>query len=215
MIDSFCLKLLKGFQACQDIVNLWESMDVVLSSKLFILSFAPYSLLPTPGDLFDMLLPMLSIYQEYVRNHHYCLQVSNKMPANQNVYVYTNTYTHFDEYFTLIASATVRYWQPAIHTKQLSQNWNFFPLFSNCQRKFAKCHLMPLILTSSGAAGSPAFPALCKRFGFQAFVEEICGEMSGLEIRSGFPIWLCFFLLRRHPTWNWVLQTIVKSTWVL
>ncbi len=23
-----------------------------------------------------MLLPMLSIYQEYVRNHHYCLQVS-------------------------------------------------------------------------------------------------------------------------------------------
>lgn len=28
-----------------------------------------------PGDLFDMLLPMLSIYQEYVRNHHYSLQV--------------------------------------------------------------------------------------------------------------------------------------------
>ncbi|XP_046610239.1 ras-specific guanine nucleotide-releasing factor 2-like [Neodiprion virginianus] len=27
------------------------------------------------GDLFNMLLPMLSIYQEYVRNHHYSLQV--------------------------------------------------------------------------------------------------------------------------------------------
>ncbi|XP_033120543.1 ras-specific guanine nucleotide-releasing factor 1-like isoform X1 [Anneissia japonica] len=27
------------------------------------------------GDLFDMLLPMLSIYNEYVRNHHYSLQV--------------------------------------------------------------------------------------------------------------------------------------------
>lgn len=27
------------------------------------------------GDLFDMLLPMLCIYQEYVRNHHYSLQV--------------------------------------------------------------------------------------------------------------------------------------------
>jgi len=27
------------------------------------------------GDLFDMLLPMLVIYQEYVRNHHYSLQV--------------------------------------------------------------------------------------------------------------------------------------------
>ena len=25
--------------------------------------------------MFDMLLPMLSIYQEYVRNHHYSLQV--------------------------------------------------------------------------------------------------------------------------------------------
>ena len=30
------------------------------------------------GDLFDMLLPMLSIYQEYVRNHHYSLQVGDK-----------------------------------------------------------------------------------------------------------------------------------------
>ena len=29
------------------------------------------------GDLFDMLLPMLNIYQEYVRNHHYSLQVNN------------------------------------------------------------------------------------------------------------------------------------------
>ncbi|KAK2577824.1 hypothetical protein KPH14_001093 [Odynerus spinipes] len=27
------------------------------------------------GDLFDILLPMLSIYQEYVRNHHYSFQV--------------------------------------------------------------------------------------------------------------------------------------------
>ncbi|XP_076162379.1 ras-specific guanine nucleotide-releasing factor 1 isoform X5 [Ptiloglossa arizonensis] len=27
------------------------------------------------GDLFDMLLPMLSIYQEFVRNHHFSLQV--------------------------------------------------------------------------------------------------------------------------------------------
>ncbi|CAH8637131.1 unnamed protein product [Schistosoma haematobium] len=27
------------------------------------------------GDLFDLLLPMLGIYQEYVRNHHYSLQV--------------------------------------------------------------------------------------------------------------------------------------------
>ena len=32
------------------------------------------------GDLFDMLLPMLGIYQEYVRNHHYSLQVSPMTP---------------------------------------------------------------------------------------------------------------------------------------
>ena len=31
------------------------------------------------GDLFDMLLPMLNIYQEYVRNHHYSLQVNNML----------------------------------------------------------------------------------------------------------------------------------------
>ncbi|XP_045616711.1 ras-specific guanine nucleotide-releasing factor 1 isoform X2 [Procambarus clarkii] len=34
------------------------------------------------GDLFDMLLPMLSIYQEYVRNHHYSLQVLAECKQN-------------------------------------------------------------------------------------------------------------------------------------
>jgi hypothetical protein len=27
------------------------------------------------GDIFDFLLPVLVIYQEYVRNHHYSLQI--------------------------------------------------------------------------------------------------------------------------------------------
>ncbi|XP_055644260.1 ras-specific guanine nucleotide-releasing factor 2-like isoform X2 [Toxorhynchites rutilus septentrionalis] len=36
------------------------------------------------GDLFDMLLPMLSIYQEYVRNHHYSLQVLTECKNNAN-----------------------------------------------------------------------------------------------------------------------------------
>lgn len=41
----------------------------------FFVSFF-FGILSRPaGDLFDMLLPMLSIYQEYVRNHHYSLQV--------------------------------------------------------------------------------------------------------------------------------------------
>lgn len=34
------------------------------------------------GDLFDMLLPMLSIYQEYVRNHHYSLQLLTECKQN-------------------------------------------------------------------------------------------------------------------------------------
>ena len=41
----------------------------ILSVKLFI------CLLVAVTDVFDMLLPMLGIYQEYVRNHHYSLQV--------------------------------------------------------------------------------------------------------------------------------------------
>ncbi|KAL0271645.1 UNVERIFIED_CONTAM: hypothetical protein PYX00_008672 [Menopon gallinae] len=35
------------------------------------------------GDLFNMLLPMLSIYQEYVRNHHYSLQVLTECKQSQ------------------------------------------------------------------------------------------------------------------------------------
>lgn len=41
------------------------------------------------GDLFDFLLPVLSIYQEYVRNHHYSLQIltelKSKSPEFQNL----------------------------------------------------------------------------------------------------------------------------------
>ena len=36
------------------------------------------------GDLFDMLLPMLNIYQEYVRNHHYSLQVLAECKHNSH-----------------------------------------------------------------------------------------------------------------------------------
>lgn len=39
-------------------------------------------IVPVTGDLFDMLLPMLSIYQEYVRNHHYSLQVLTECKSN-------------------------------------------------------------------------------------------------------------------------------------
>ncbi|XP_068212542.1 ras-specific guanine nucleotide-releasing factor 2-like [Palaemon carinicauda] len=42
------------------------------------------------GDLFDMLLPMLSIYQEYVRNHHYSLQVLAECKQNQHFGAFLN-----------------------------------------------------------------------------------------------------------------------------
>lgn len=53
---------------------LWSSLynwNNILSSGLHI------------GDLFDMLLPMLTIYQEYVRNHHYSLQVLTECKQSQ------------------------------------------------------------------------------------------------------------------------------------
>ena len=46
------------------------------------LSRHPLQSLNDSGDLFDMLLPMLSIYQEYVRNHHYSLQVLTECKQN-------------------------------------------------------------------------------------------------------------------------------------
>ena len=64
---------------------LWCPVTVicVVKSSSHIAAFAETTLLQKipiscifSGDLFDMLLPMLSIYQEYVRNHHYCLQVN-------------------------------------------------------------------------------------------------------------------------------------------
>ncbi|CAL4068246.1 unnamed protein product, partial [Meganyctiphanes norvegica] len=42
------------------------------------------------GDLFDMLLPMLSIYQEYVRNHHYSLQVLAECKQNPHFSAFLN-----------------------------------------------------------------------------------------------------------------------------
>lgn len=64
-----------------------------IDNKILQNLFSPYLTLPNvslflfhisklTGDLFDMLLPMLSIYQEYVRNHHYSLQVLTECKSN-------------------------------------------------------------------------------------------------------------------------------------
>lgn len=37
-----------------------------------------------PADLFDILLPMLNIYQEFVRNHQYSLQVLANCKQNRD-----------------------------------------------------------------------------------------------------------------------------------
>jgi hypothetical protein len=61
-------------------ISLWywnRKKKVFFNCNTVLLSFCSYQLIFTfiSGDLFDMLLPMLCIYQEYVRNHHYSLQV--------------------------------------------------------------------------------------------------------------------------------------------
>lgn len=55
---------------------MWSALRPSASALMCVLHF--------PGDLFDMLLPMLSIYQEYVRNHHYSLQVLTECKSNAN-----------------------------------------------------------------------------------------------------------------------------------
>lgn len=42
-----------------------------------------FSVLPT-ADLFDILLPMLNIYQEFVRNHQYSLQILAHCKQNRD-----------------------------------------------------------------------------------------------------------------------------------
>jgi hypothetical protein len=57
-------------------LSLLLNWDALIKTYVYLtwyeVSQAAYVVL---GDLFDMLLPMLGIYQEYVRNHHYSLQV--------------------------------------------------------------------------------------------------------------------------------------------
>lgn len=38
----------------------------------------------SPADLFDILLPMLNIYQEFVRNHQYSLQILAHCKQNRD-----------------------------------------------------------------------------------------------------------------------------------
>lgn len=44
----------------------------------------PYPFLFFSADLFDILLPMLNIYQEFVRNHQYSLQVLANCKQNRD-----------------------------------------------------------------------------------------------------------------------------------
>ena len=59
-------------------VNCFPDANLALYPSVFV-----------AGDLFDMLLPMLGIYQEYVRNHHYSLQVRT-LPRIRHTYMMTS-----------------------------------------------------------------------------------------------------------------------------
>lgn len=50
-------------------------------TNCFIISRFSFS---HPADLFDILLPMLNIYQEFVRNHQYSLQVLANCKQNRD-----------------------------------------------------------------------------------------------------------------------------------
>lgn len=74
---------------------MWSKLRLSASALMFVLHF--------PGDLFDMLLPMLSIYQEYVRNHHYSLQVLTECKSNTNfATVLKRLEGEFSEHFCLL-----------------------------------------------------------------------------------------------------------------
>jgi len=57
-------------------------MDVTLKWLIFCLY--EYCVLLFSADLFDILLPMLNIYQEFVRNHQYSLQVLANCKQNRD-----------------------------------------------------------------------------------------------------------------------------------
>lgn len=81
-IDQHCFFLayqfyadIKNYCYAQISINNWICvLDVHFAGCTFFELITTYRNMRA-GDLFDMLLPMLSIYQEYVRNHHYSLQV--------------------------------------------------------------------------------------------------------------------------------------------
>lgn len=80
--NALCVLLIR----VQRRITHWER--TYINFPLFIFIFLPFRsavfiLSLSPGDLFDMLLPMLSIYQEYVRNHHYSLQVLTECKSRQ------------------------------------------------------------------------------------------------------------------------------------
>ncbi|XP_071844358.1 ras-specific guanine nucleotide-releasing factor 2-like [Apostichopus japonicus] len=85
LMSSFVRPLKMAASAKKPIISHEDANSIFLNSEtIFFLHQIFYKGLcarmenwPTLvlGDLFDMLLPMLSIYNEYVRNHHFSLQV--------------------------------------------------------------------------------------------------------------------------------------------
>lgn len=92
LMSSFVRPLKMAASAKKPIISHEDANSIFLNSEtIFFLHQIFYKGLcarmenwPTLvlGDLFDMLLPMLSIYNEYVRNHHFSLQVLAECKQN-------------------------------------------------------------------------------------------------------------------------------------
>lgn len=78
------------------VLNFLKNFELVSATKSFthrsyfklileievIVSKTDFTLSDFSGDLFDVLLPMLNIYQEFVRNHHFSLQILTECKQN-------------------------------------------------------------------------------------------------------------------------------------
>lgn len=86
-----------------------------------VLTLLSSTALARVGDLFDMLLPMLSIYQEYVRNHHYSLQVLTECKSNPN---FATVLKRLEGEFALGTAISVYAYDGAVEVENLISNLN-------------------------------------------------------------------------------------------
>lgn len=86
---------------------------------MFLLVFA--------GDLFDMLLPMLSIYQEYIRNHHYSLQVLTE--CKQSSASFAHLLSRLEKKAVCNGRSLETFLTFPMHQASAATNYKYFPRY--------------------------------------------------------------------------------------